>query len=327
MTAKDKKRWRIAIIGTGAMGGIYASLFAEAGHEVVAIDTWQAHIDAINEHGLHISGASGDRFISNLTAATTIDAANDCDLYVLATKASGVAGAASQIAAVLPPDALLLTIQNGLGAIERLGECMTLDNVLLGVAEGFGASVPAAGSVHHNAMKLIRLGEINGGMTDRLQSLEQLWRDAGFNAKAFDDIQQLVWEKFVCNVALSGPCAVFNCTLGELHSNPETREVSIGCMLEAYEAGNKENIAFSFDDPVDYLDKFVAVMPNSRPSLQQDVAAGRYSEIDAINGMVPVLGKKHTFATPYNTVVTAMVRSIEARYPDSATARQGSVTG
>ncbi len=314
MNIDEGAHWRIAIIGAGAMGGIYASLFAEAGHEVIAIDTWQAHVDAISKQGLHISGASGDRVISTIHAATSISEAADCDLYILATKASGVASAASQLATVMPPQALLLTIQNGLGAIERLGECMPLDNVLQGVAEGFGASVPRPGAVHHNAMKLIRLGEVKGGVTDRLNRLEQLWLDAGFNVKAFADISQLVWEKFVCNVALSGPCAVFDCTLGELHSNPETRDISRGCMLEAYEAGGRENIAFSYDDPIDYLDKFVATMPDSRPSLQQDVAAGRYSEIDAINGMVPVLGKKHGFATPYNSVITATVHSIESRY-------------
>ncbi len=318
MNTEEHRRWRIAVIGAGAMGGIYASLFAEAGHDVVAVDTWQAHIDAITDHGLHISGVSGDRVVSTIRASTSIDAAVDCDLYILATKASGVASAASRIASVLSPDALLLTIQNGLGAIERLSEYVPMDNVLLGVAEGFGASVPRAGAVHHNAMKLIRLGEVNGGVTERLQQIEQLWRDAGFNAKAFADIRQLVWEKFVCNVALSGPCAVFDCTIGELHANPQTREVSVGCLLEAYQAGKKENIAFSFDDPVDYLDKFVATMPDSRPSLQQDVAAGRYSEIDAINGMVPVLGKKYGFATPFNTVITATVHSIEARYPARA---------
>lgn len=308
---------RIAIVGTGAMGGVYAAHFAEAGHTVIAVDTWSDHVDAINKQGLHVTGVSGDRVIETIQATQSVADAGDCDLYVIATKASGVGDAAKAIMAAMPSHAQVLTIQNGLGAIERIGRYMPLDNVLLGVAEGFGASVPRAGTIHHNAMKMIRLGEIDGGTSERLVALEALWQHAGFNAKAFDDIRQLVWEKFVCNVALSGPSALFECTIGELLNNPQSREMSLGCLLEAHAIGLLEGITFSFDDPVDYLDKFVALMPDSRPSLQQDVTAGRFSEIDAINGMVPVLAEKHAVGAPFNTVVTNVIRSIESRLPQS----------
>lgn len=305
---------RICVIGAGAMGGLYAALFAEAGHDVLALDVWQEHVDQINSVGLKVTGASGERIVEGVRASSDpLDAANR-DLYIVATKGHGVESAAQALADVMPAEALVLTIQNGLGASERLSQYLPMDNVLIGVAEGFGASVAGPGVLHHSAMKLVRLGEIDGGMTDRLKNLEQLWQGAGFNVQAFADIQQLIWEKFVCNVALSGPCALFDCSIGELHDNDDSREVSRGCLLEAYEVGQREGIAFSFTDPVDYLDKFVALMPASKPSLQQDVAARRPSEIDAINGMVPVLGKKHGVPTPYNTTVSALVRSLESRY-------------
>jgi hypothetical protein len=112
------------------------------------------------------------------------------------------------------PDSLVLTIQNGLGAAERIAAHMPLDNVLLGVADGFGASMKGPGHAHHNAMRMIRLGEVDGGMTDRLRDLESLWQQAGFTARAFADITQLIWEKFVCNVTLSAPCTAFDCNIG-----------------------------------------------------------------------------------------------------------------
>jgi len=296
------------------MGGLYAAFFAEAGHNVLALDIWQEHVDQINSVGLKVTGVSGERIVEGVRASSNpLDAAN-CELYIVATKGHGVEAAARALASVIPAEALVLTIQNGLGAAERLGQYLPMDNVLVGVAEGFGASVAGPGVLHHNAMKLVRLGEINGAMTDRLINLEQLWLGAGFNVKAFADIQQLIWEKFVCNVALSGPCALFDCSIGELHENEESREVSRGCLLEAYEVGKREGITFSFADPIDYLDKFVALMPASKPSLHQDVAARRPSEIDAINGMVPVLGQKHGVPTPYNTTVSALVRSLESRH-------------
>ena len=159
---------KIAIIGVGAMGSIYAGMLSEAGHEVWAIDPWAAHVAAINADGLRLSGASGDRVINALRASVDISQVGQCDICVIATKASGVAAAAKAIAPVIGPDCLVLTIQNGLGADRRLAQHMPMHNVLLGVADGFGASMKGPGHAHHNAMKLIRIGEITGGISPRL---------------------------------------------------------------------------------------------------------------------------------------------------------------
>jgi len=301
----------IAIIGTGSMGGVYAGLFAEAGMRVVAIDTWAEHIQAITDHGLHLSGVSGDRVITGITASTDIAAAKYADLFIIATKASGVGAAAEAIAKMARPEALILTIQNGLGAADRIASFMPVDQVLVGVAEGFGASVVAPGHIHHNNMRQIRIGEITGGMTPRLQALEQLWQKAGFKAMAFADINQLIWEKYICNVMLSAPCTVFDCVVGELFANPEWRDIAINAMLEAHRIGVAKGVNFSFDDPVAYATAFAEGIPAASPSMRLDHQARRRSEIDAINGMVPLLGKEMGIPTPYNQVLSAEVRRRE----------------
>ena len=301
----------VAIIGTGSMGGIYAGLFAEAGISVIAIDTWAEHIAVIQDKGLRLSGVSGDRIISGITASTDISAAKDADLFIIATKAAGVAAAASAIAAMVKPSQLILTIQNGLGAAERISAHMSVDQVLLGVAEGFGASIVEAGHIHHNNMRQIRIGEINGGISPRLTAIETLWQKPGFKATAFADINQLIWEKYICNVMLSAPCTVFDCTVGELFAHPEWKAVAIGAMLEAYHLGKAKGIAFSFDDPVAYATAFAEGMPKANPSMRLDHMAQRRSEIDAINGMVPDLGRKMGMPTPYNQVLAAEVRRRE----------------
>ena len=226
---------RVAIVGAGAMGSVYAGLFAEAGYQTSVVDLWHDHISAIGKVGLYLEGASGDRVIKGITAVQQVADLGPIDLYVIATKANGVGGAAAEIAKVMQPDSLVLTIQNGLGAGERIAQYMPTDNVLLGVAEGFGASIKGAGHIHHNAMRQIRIGEMGGGMTDRLVWVESLWQAAGFKATAFADIHQLVWEKFICNVMCSAPSVAFDCTIGELFSDEDRRIVALGCMLEAYE--------------------------------------------------------------------------------------------
>ncbi|MEM7118755.1 MAG: 2-dehydropantoate 2-reductase [Chloroflexota bacterium] len=302
---------KIMTFGTGAMGSIYAALFADAGHEVWAVDQWQAHTDAINSSGLRVEGASGDRTIQTIQATTNAADAGRCNLYIIATKAAGVRAAARAIAPNIGADSLVLTIQNGLGAGERIAEFMPTDNVMLGVAAGFGASMKGPGHAHHNDMNLIRLGEMQGGMTKRLERLTTLWQEAGFTAKAFADINQLIWEKYLCNITTAGPCTVFDCTLGELKADETRWKIALGCMMEAYALGQALNINFAIGDPVEYVSAFVDRMPKARPSMLLDHYAKRPSEIDAINGMAVELGQRLGIPTPYNEVVSAVVRRKE----------------
>ena len=301
---------KIAVVGAGAMGSVYAGLLASAGNEVWAIDTWREHIDAIRESGLRIEGASGDRTVG-LDATTDTSEPGPCDLVIIATKADGVASAAASIGPLLGDDTLVLTIQNGLGAAERICRHLPPDNVLLGVAGGFGASIRGPGHAHHNGMELIRLGELGGGITERLERIGGVWRDAGFNVRCFDDINQLVWEKFVCNVTYSGSCTVFECTIAGVQGNAHAWQVASNCAAEAYAAGVARGVRFSFDDPVAHVREFGRKIPHSRPSMLQDYLAKRPSEIDAINGMVPVVAREVGTAAPYNEVVTAIVKAKE----------------
>ena len=305
---------KIAVIGAGAMGSIYAALLADAGHEVWAVDTWGAHVDVINAKGLRVEGPSGDRTVTSVRATTQIADVGTCDLCILATKASGVGSAAHAAAAVIGLDAMVLTIQNGLGAGERIAQHMPTDNVLLGVADGFGASMKGPGHTHHNSMKLIRIGEMGGGVTDRLKRVEAVWQGAGFNAKAFENITQLIWEKFLCNVTFSAPCTTFNVKVGELMDHPDQWQIAIGAMLEAYTIAQAKGVPLSFDDPVAYVTAFGAGMPKARPSMLLDHMAGRVSELDAINGIVPIMGRELAISTPYNNTLTAILRQRETAF-------------
>ncbi|MEM7095727.1 MAG: 2-dehydropantoate 2-reductase [Actinomycetota bacterium] len=304
---------KIAVVGTGAMGSIYAGLLADAGNEVWAVDRWEAHVDAIGRTGLRVEGASGDRTVA-IPATTDVAEVGPCDLYIVATKADGVGSAAQAIAPLLAEDSLVLTIQNGLGAFERIAEHIPAQHVVLGVAQGFGAAMVGPGHVHHPGMALIRLGEPSGGPSARVDALVELWTDAGFEVASFDDIQQLIWEKFVCNVGLSGPCTVTGLTVGEMMDTPEFWAISQACATEAYEVGSATGVAFGFDDPAGYLRNFAGGLRPAKPSMLQDHEAGRRSEIDAINGQVSVRGRALGIATPANDMVSAIVRARETRF-------------
>ena len=305
---------KIAVIGAGAMGSIYASFLAQSNNDVLAIDLWEDHINAINTNGLRVSGFSGDKTVKNIKVSKDINDAKGYELFIIATKAAGVGPVASKLSKIVSKDSIILTIQNGLGAGERIASFMPTDNILLGVAQGFGASMIGPGHAHHNNMSMIRIGEMNGGITQRLENLVQVWCDAGFNAKSFEDIEQLIWEKFVCNVAWSGSCSIFKKTLGQVMENEDMFNIAKGCALEARKMGDLRKVNFTFDDTVDYITEFGKKLLNSKPSMLQDIEAHRLSEIDAINGMVVTLGKEHNVETPYNSAVSSIIKAQEADY-------------
>jgi 2-dehydropantoate 2-reductase len=305
---------KIAVVGTGAMGSVYASHLGKAGHEVWALDIWQEHLDAIAGSGLAVSGASGSFVVSNLQVGRVPAEAGSCDVWVIATKAADVDAAAAAVAPLLRPDDVVMAFQNGLGAGERVARRIPEDHIVVGIAEGFGSSIPEPGRVHHEGKRLIRIGEMNGGLTERVQRIAQAWRDAGFNVEAFADVHRMIWEKFLCNVTLSAPCAVFDVTIGELMANPETWGVALGCTAEAYRLGLAKGVLFPFEDPLQYVTDFAATIPGSSPSMRLDQLARRRSEIDVINGAVVTLSRELGLEAPYNETLCAVLRCREALF-------------
>jgi 2-dehydropantoate 2-reductase len=305
---------KIAIVGTGAMGSVYAGLLGKSGHEVWAIDIWQAHIDEIARSGLSVSGASGSYVVDGLNVGRTPADAGPCDVWVIATKAQQVEEVAAGIAPLLRADDVVMAFQNGLGSGERVARHIPEDHILIGIAEGFGSSIPRAGYVNHEGMRLIRIGEMQGGLTDRVLRIEQVWGAAGFNVKAFEDVTLMIWEKFLCNVTLSAPTAAFDVTVGQLMDNPELWKVALGCTREAYRVAMAQGVAFSFDDPIKYVTEFSATIPNASPSMRLDHLAGRPSEVDVINGQVVELSRELGFEAPYNETLCAILRRRESEF-------------
>lgn len=289
------------------MGSVYAGLFAAAGHEVWAIDRWREHVDAMRAKGLRLEGVSGDRTVK-VNATTQASEAGPCDLVVLATKAMHVASAAEALKPLLKAETPVLSIQNGLGGPETAASILGKERVMVGVVGGFGASMRAPGHAHHNGMELVRLGEFGGPITERLKQVENVWAGAGFRVKVFDDIDQLVWEKLICNCAYSGPCGISERTIGEVMDDPDLSRVSAACATEAFAVAKKKGVRLGFDDPVAYVRDFGSKIPKSRPSVLLDLMAKRKSEIDVINGSIPRVGKQVGIAAPVNETLTALVR-------------------
>ena len=294
------------------MGSVYAALLADAGHEIWAVDSWREHVDAIHANGLRLEGASGDRTV-DIHATTDSADVGPCDLVIIATKTMHVEQAARSAKSLLGAGTMVLSIQNGLGGPDTTAHVLGRDRVMVGVVGGFGASMRGPGHAHHNGMELVRLGEFSGPVTPRLQSVAEVWRSGGFKVKCFDDIDQLVWEKLICNVCFSGTCTITELTVGDVINDANAWQSASGCAIEAYKVARARGIRLDIDEPVAYVRNFGSKIPHARPSMLLDYMAGRMSEIDAINGAIPPAAEAVNVPAPFNTVVSALVRAKEKK--------------
>lgn len=303
---------KIAVIGCGAMGSIYAGRLAAAGNDVLALDRSPAHVEAINRDGLRISGPQSDQVVA--MRAATVAPAEPMDLVVLAVKAADVAAGAAQALPLLGEDTPVLTIQNGLGSADTVADIVGAERVAVGIASGFGASRPAPGHVHHNAMRAVRFGAYAALPFAAVEETARVWTDAGFDAAAVADIAAMQWEKLICNVAYSAPCALTGMTVGQVMEDADMGPVSRAAATEAWAVARAAGIDIAVADPVAHVRDFGAQLPDAKPSALLDHLARRVSEIDVINGAVVRRAAPAGQQAPVNATLTALVKAVERQW-------------
>ena len=303
---------KIGVVGAGAMGCVYGGILGDAGNEVWLLDVWKEHIEAIRARGIRVEGASGDRTV-RVNATLNAREAGPCNLVVVATKAMDTEAGVKNAGPMIGPDTLVLTIQNGIGNAERMERLVGPRNLLVGIAGGFGASVVGPGHVHHNGWESIHLGEFSGGISDRLNRVAEVWRKAGFKLRVFEDIQPLIWGKLMGNVAFSPVCTVTGLTVGQVIASPETWSISEALVREAFAVAQAKKITLPYDEPVRWVREFGSKMPGARPSMWQDIQAGRRTEIDSINGGVVREAEPLGVPVPVNRVMVSLVKALEGK--------------
>jgi 2-dehydropantoate 2-reductase len=303
---------KIGVVGSGAMGSVYGALLADAGNELWLFDRWREHVEAMQARGLRCEGASGDRTV-RVNATTDAALAGPCELAVVATKVMDIEAAVREAAAMIGPGTLVLAIQNGLGNVERIRRALSADNLLFGIAGGFGAELKGPGHVHHNGMEAINLAELDGGISARLERIAEAWRGAGFTVDVHEDLWPVVWSKLVANVAFSAICTVTGMRVGQVRANEWAWGIARACVEEAVAVAAAKGIPLAYDDPIRWVSDFAGKIPNARPSMYQDVRAGRRSEIDAIQGGVVAEGAKVGVATPTCALMVQLVKALEAK--------------
>jgi 2-dehydropantoate 2-reductase len=233
---------------------------------------------------------------------------------VVAVKAAHVEGVAPEIKRLLKQGTIVLTIQNGVGSADILADHVHPDRLCIGIAGGFGAIMRGPGHAYHNGMNAIRIGPHAGLPAADVERVAAIWRDAGFKAEAVANVQAMQWEKLICNVAYSAPCALTGMTVGEMMDDPDMGPISRAAAHEAWTVARALGIAVKVDDPIRLVRDFAAGMPAAKPSLLQDHENRRPSEIDVINGAVKRAAEKAGLQAPVNSTLVALVKMRERAF-------------
>lgn len=331
---------KIAVVGTGAVGGLLGSKFLSAGHFVTLIDRGE-RLAALKRKGLTLIDAQGVRHQHTDTSATDdFQAAGPHDLVILAVKAHQVEAVAPRLRHLFHQDTMVLTVQNGLpwwyfqgllGPYEGL-RLQSLDPTgiisreidsrrLIGCVAYPAASVVEPGVVQHVEGDRFPVGELNGRLSSRCRQLEELFTGAGLRSRVLEDIRNEIWLKAWGSLSFNPVSALTRATMVSICRMPETRSLAREMMLEARAVAEKLGVKFrhTVERRLDGAEKVGA----HKTSMLQDLEAGEKLELDALLGSVIELARLTETEVPRLEAVyacTKLLDSVVCKVPEEGVA-------
>lgn len=293
---------RIAIFGTGGVGGYFGGRLAQAGEDVTFIARGD-HLRAIKTSGLRVDSTDGDFVIRPAKATDNVSDVGEVDLVILGVKAWQVPDAARAIKPLVGANATVLPLQNGVEAVAQLTHELGPDNVIGGLCR-IVSYVVAPGHIRHAGFApSIIIGELDNQRTERIAKIEQVLKAAGLPTTVAADIQVALWTKFLFIASFSGVGAVVDAPAGVIRSDPKWRAQILSAMKEIDALAHARGIKL----PPDSIDKVMAsvdALPeDATSSMQRDIAAGKPSELDSQNGAVVRMARETGVSVPTHTFI------------------------
>jgi 2-dehydropantoate 2-reductase len=302
---------RIAIFGSGGVGGYFGGRLAQAGEDVVFIARG-AHLTALRERGLRVASIAGDFALYPVHATDDPASVDPVDTVLLAVKAWQIPAAARAMVPLLGPTTFVVPLENGVEAPEELSAALGARHVLGGLCR-IVAYVTRPGEIRHAAIApYIAFGELDGTVSERVASLRRAFaRTDGVTVEVPSDIRAAMWSKFLFITPVSGLGALTRVPVGVLRGTAETRQLLVEALHEVAALAAARGVALPAD-AVEQTLAFTDAMPaDGTTSMQRDVMEGRPSELDAQVGAVVRLGARAGVAVPVHRFIYAALLPLE----------------
>jgi len=309
---------QFAVIGAGSLGCVYGGNLARIGQRVCFVDIWQEHVQRIRSEGLRVEGLTGS-FTVSCDAAANAREVPQADVAIVCVNAYSTEQAAHTAKMLLKPEGYCLTLQNGVGNVEKLTAVLGTGRVLAGLSFQSGDLV-GPGHVRHTNNGPTYLGELDRSQTPRLKRLAELFEQGGLNPVLVPDIVSTIWEKFIHNCGINAIAALTGLRPGHFQEVPTLGEFQMKIIEETVAMLRAKGVSIPHRDYVGDIKEYCAHKFH-RVSMMQHLLRGQRTEIDALNGYVAAESKKLGLEAPYNTALTQLIHGREYKPIDDPDAR------
>jgi len=298
---------RIAVIGTGGIGGPYGASLAKAGADVTFVARG-AHLAAMRQNGLRIEGDRGEILVRPAEATDDIAGIGAVDYVLLCVKLWDVESAGEQIRPIVGPGTAVVPLQNGVDSAERLVPILGREAVMGGTAFVTG-SIVAPGVVRQTGTyQQMTFGELDGRASPRGERLRDLCAAAGFEGILSPDVRVPIWEKFLVLVPLANVNALTREPLGRYRADLDLWALVEASISETEAVGRAEGVALKPDAVEKGLAMIRSMPDHHMTSMGNDLLRGNRLELPWFAGKVVELGRRHGIATPVNDFVYAALK-------------------
>lgn len=306
---------KITIVGSGAMGCRFGGALFTAGHEVLLLDGWREHVDAISDSGLRIDDSRGSRVV-RVPAALFPAAPDPSDLVIVFAKATATASVAAVAAGAIGPSTLVLTLQNGLGNIEALRSYVPPERLLAGTTT-FGTELLGPGHIRALGSGETVLGALGPGSSDHAERTVATLSAAGLPSRVTDDALGVIWAKVAFNCVMNSLCSIASIPVSALAGYDGFDAVASSILREVAAVAAAEGVAVDTAAALRLMKaQFDPAASGSHlASTLQDLMNGRRTEIAHLNGAIAARALEHGFEAPLNALITQLIELLEATWP------------
>jgi 2-dehydropantoate 2-reductase len=307
---------KIAILGAGALGCAIGAALTEGGHETWLLDRSAVHVEAMRSEGLRVDDAAGSRRVT-VRAATEAAEIGPVELVVVLVKSFHTEAAMRGALALVGPETVVLSLQNGLGHEEVLAEVVGRERVLAGKTY-VGGILRGPGHIESGVNgKATYIGELDGGITSRAQAIADAFNRAGLLTTVSNNIVGTMWDKLLINVATGALTGITGLTYGQLYDEPLLKTTALAAVSEAMAVASAAGVELSMTDPEQAWTLAAEGLPAAfKTSMLQSLEKGSITEVDFINGSVVRWGQRLGVPTPVNATLTACIKGIERAMSD-----------
>jgi 2-dehydropantoate 2-reductase len=297
----------IVAVGAGAVGCYYGGLLARNGEPVTLVGR-PSGVDAINKNGLLLDTTTFKETV-RIKATTDMSVVKDADLVLLCVKTLDTVTAAREAKAFMRDGVPMISMQNGVDNAERIEE--ELGFKIISAAVYVAASVPQPGVLKHTGRGELVIG---GDFPESLlKNIAAMFSAAGMPCTISASLPQQMWTKLVMNCTYNAQCALTACSYGTLVADPGAVQNMMILAEECIAVAKAKGIDLDSADIKDRVLKLGPSMPTTLSSTYQDLAKGKLTEIDSLNGYIAAQGKRYGVPTPLNAAMHALVRLREKR--------------